>query len=77
MKSKILFLLLITSISCVNKKEQNSEVDKIKSQIENHLEPITQFSNEPINSTTLEQRMKELKVSGVSITISKGKNIIV
>lgn len=76
MKAKIFFLLLIASISCVNKKEQNSEVDKIQSQIENNLVPITQFSNEPIKSTALEQRMKELKVPGVSITISNGKNVV-
>ncbi len=76
MKKTGYLLILIFMLACGERQHDFSEADKIKVAVENNLQPIIQFSGETDSTYSLEERMNALKVTGVSIAVAKGKEVI-
>ena len=76
MKKLSFIFILFFVLSCGEKQSHNSEATKIEIAIENSLQRIIQFAGEPDTTNTLEERMNELKVPGLSIAVAKGKEVI-
>ena len=71
MKHLLILLLSITTIfSCTDFKEkQQRELQERISRIENNIQPTLQIEGEEVPTYTIEERLKELGIPGISIAV--------
>ena len=75
MKHLLVLLSIITLLSCTDFKEkEQQELQARISRIENNIQPMLQIEGEEVPTYSIEDRLKELDIPGVSIAlVSNGK----